>query len=669
MLLALFVNVAILLPMLQCGYTMDDVITTCGSGFARQHQVSVLGYTIWEQIVPWAKAYGRFYPLAFHSLLFFSVIRSLTVYRIIGLLFVLLNVALFSALIARLTQARRLGVLGALLVPLMFEFRHSFDPFLSFCLMMQMTWGFLLGSFLLLDLHLEKARLWKCSLSLLLYILAVLTYEVAWPFFALHYLLIRLRRGPDHATVSAGRQAAPFLVVAGLFVLMALTLRTVFHVPFVNSNPKELKHRYSVQLSAVKNLQNVAKQVVAALPLSYRLLDTRRAMQVVAPVPRALMVLLGIGYVAATWLVLFPKAEQPSQIRSSKSEIRNKLKIPSTKPRLGTAFGALRFPICFGFRASDFEFLATSPEGAPVRNVDRRGLCLLALAVMILPTLLISLSAQHLGYSPWGTGYLPVYISYFGTALLLLSALAPLTRMQVVSKTRPRLRMYAAVLGLGGILGVVGIIDHRDNASVVKLFNVLGGYQRMMIQEALTHGLVQGRPEGCALWTANRWPWEEENLLVPFMLTYTGLRIEPASCGKYTSAFNRKATDKDRIGFEARYAESQQAYYLDYHADDHRSGFAVLGRITLIAGDGLGPRVIRAREVRLYVRLTPHHRNLVVHGRRLVKSYGDAEVPFCYESSDLKVVAGSRDWCLVDLPVEENDIDLVSLKVELDVTR
>ena len=30
-----------------------------------------------------------------------------------------------------------------------------------------------------------------------LYILAVLTYEVAWPFFAFHYLLIRLRRAPE----------------------------------------------------------------------------------------------------------------------------------------------------------------------------------------------------------------------------------------------------------------------------------------------------------------------------------------------------------------------------------------------------------------------------------------------------------------------------------------
>src|SRR5206468_3082338 len=98
------------------------------------------------------------------------------------------------------------------------------------------------------------------------------------------------------------------------------------------------------------------------------------------------------------------------------------------------------------------------------------GLVLLGCAVLILPALLISLSAEHLRGARWGTGYLPVYISYFGAALLILAALAPVMCLLSGAGVVRRVLSHAAALGLGGVCACVSMVDYRDNVFVVKQF-------------------------------------------------------------------------------------------------------------------------------------------------------------------------------------------------------
>ncbi|TMQ34732.1 MAG: hypothetical protein E6K70_06090 [Planctomycetota bacterium] len=75
-----------------------------------------------------------------------------------------------------------------------------------------------MASLLLFDHYLEHRRPRQLLLSAGFYVLAMLTYEIAWPFFLFPYLLFKLRYAGAQPTQVRGRALYPFLVLAGSFV-------------------------------------------------------------------------------------------------------------------------------------------------------------------------------------------------------------------------------------------------------------------------------------------------------------------------------------------------------------------------------------------------------------------------------------------------------------------
>ncbi|HEV3116653.1 MAG TPA: hypothetical protein VGY58_06345, partial [Gemmataceae bacterium] len=407
-LIATLLNLALLWPLLHCRYNHDDLTSSCSVGIAAAHNESVWGLTL-RTIAEWTVLRGRFFPLAFYHFLLFSVVRGLLVYRIIGMACILGNVFLFALLVGRLTGSRRVGLLAALMAPLAFQFRLFHDPILSFCLLLPLTCALIFGSLLFLDLHLEGKRPWQLVLSISLYVLAILTYEVAWPFFLVHYLLIRLRRVPAEARLLKWRTARPFFAVAGFFVLLTVGVRMVFNVPLFNKDPQQAHLPYAPHLDAGSSMQNFAKQTLAAVPFSYRWFVLRGATVPPVPTPVFVLLLLGVGYPVAAWLTL------------------GHFHDPTNDATIAPTLAKVALP----------------------------GLCLLGSAILILPATLISLSAEHFRDASWGVGYLPVYISYFGATLLLIAGIVGV--MRLVGYVRLlRMPLYsAAAVGVGGLLGLV----------------------------------------------------------------------------------------------------------------------------------------------------------------------------------------------------------------------
>src|SRR5438132_4419905 len=304
LILLLLIDVVALSPMLDCGYTSDDLGNSCMPGILATRNTNAFSFAA-EQILGWTTRCGRFFPLAFVMMPFFTYVRGLLVYRIIGLLLILFNIYLFRCLIGRLTNSPRLGLAAALLPPLLFQFRLTNDPILSFCLLFPLLCTYLMASLLLFDHYLEHRRTWQLLLSAGFYVLAMLTYEIAWPFFLFPYLLFKLRYAGAQPTQVRGRALYPFLVLAGSFVAVFVILRLAMHVPLVHSSEVAgTLEYYTPSVALGTYLTNLAKQTVAAVPLTYRFLSLNRALLGECTLPLGSLAVLAIAYVAVLYSLL-----------------------------------------------------------------------------------------------------------------------------------------------------------------------------------------------------------------------------------------------------------------------------------------------------------------------------------------------------------------------------
>jgi hypothetical protein len=194
---------------------------------------------------------------------------------------------------------------------------------------------------------------------------------------------------------------------------------------------------------------------------------------------------------------------------------------------------------------------------------------------------------------------------------------------------------------------------------VVEHFNVVSGaYHREVTQEALQHGLCRDLPANPHVWLSNRWRWEHEDLTVPFFRTYCGIPVKVVSDGKYRGHGQDHAED-----FHQAYPEEDNVFYLNHEASSPNEGYAVLADLAFVATNHTGTFAAHGRHVRIYLR-RPQHNHITVRGRTVGKSPGEGGAPFVLDQNELNFTARGRQWCIIELPLGDTEIDLLSLQVE-----
>src|SRR4051794_11448989 len=113
---------------MRTGYLFDDLTASLIRGVLRVNGRSLLGEVVfmaWGPVV----ARGRFFPLARTQVdLLFYFAPSLTAYKAVVVLAVVVNVLLFSWLVRRVSHSEGLSMVTAGLMPALFQFRAYFDP-------------------------------------------------------------------------------------------------------------------------------------------------------------------------------------------------------------------------------------------------------------------------------------------------------------------------------------------------------------------------------------------------------------------------------------------------------------------------------------------------------------------------------------------------------------
>lgn len=625
--LIILLDVVMLSPLLEAGHNGDDAINSTLNGVLAESDDTPAGLAQ-DLVRRWAADVGRFYPLAFHYVFFYSYVRSRLVCNLVGLALVLVNVLLFARFVTRLTGSSRYGMLAALVVPLLFQFRYYHDPILGFRFLMQVLFLFLIGSLLCLDHYLQNRKLGALGLSLLFYILGALTYEVMYVAFVVHALLVYYRTTGPRRVLVASVRALPFALTAVAFVLLAVGLRKYFGVP-VHASAAAPSTPYRMNLDPVLYLTTLAKQTVAALPLSYFLLG--RYFQIVrahiSGLDWAGVVMLAFGCTALFYLLL-----------------------SGSRPRRGEQAVEVH---------------------AGLRPFHLAGLGSL---MAIFPGLLVALSPRYQSELTWGLGHLPVYVAAFGVGLVVVAGFRGLAELYPRSKRFFRL----SVGSLAVVLGLVASVNYVSNSTVVAQLGHDYRHSREVLEEGLRHGLGSELPAGADVFVSSNRSWETPlplarpgtpiTLAGAFFRQHTGKHLHVRNRGTYLS--EEAALDRlgavERLGPDliAITATNGTAYYLAAEARSREEGFVILGRVDRLVASPAELRGAAGKSALIYVRLPFRWHDFQVRGGWIEEGSLEPASAFVLDRYRLRLLRCGQSWLLCELTADEGRLlDLLSLRV------
>ena len=438
-------NAIALAPLLTTGYCGDDVLNSQIRGQMIRTHLGLWGLTK-QSVGTWIINEGRFFPLAYYNFAVFYVIRDIFVFKLFVLTIVLTSLAAFYWFLQKLTGSVLVPCICLLLLPLTTQFRAIWDPILGFCGQYPVLTLLLFCSLVLFLKHIDHHDSRALVAATVLYLCCGLIFETAYPM-CVFYLVVAYSRLRRHR--EAFFASLPFVAVSALLALVSLVFKRLAvatsHAYIPNFNPSQVLKGYAVQS-------------FGAIPFSYYWLDPHRifSSQITlwpAPIIEGLTLLVVLALITALWI------------------------------RRGIS--------------------SEAAHGQEARTVD---LVRLGSLLFALPQVLISLSPKYQAM-PWGTAYLPVYISRLGLTLLLSILL-----LFIYRRTRG---IWGKWPGLSWAAFAVWLIffafNLQHNWLVAKAENELFWYPRVLTEKAVYQGLLAGAKPGSILLVNGTNLWDTAN--------------------------------------------------------------------------------------------------------------------------------------------------------------
>lgn len=515
---AIFVGLLIISPALNSGFFGDDVVNSLISGILTQSNQSLSDY-ISTKMSDFIRA-GRFFPTAFYGYIVLSYVKSVFAYKLIIVLMTVVNIIFFAYFVFILTKSRALSIFSILIPPLLFQIRLYHDSLLGYNWLLQTVFLLTIGSLIFLFHYLTKSRRIYVALSIIFYLLSVMTYEIAYIFFVFHFLLIWFYSN-DNNFRSNIIKAAPFIVVSMVAVFISLLIRFYYKIPISGSTLGPYVPNFNMGLF----FGTLYKQTIAAFPLTYYMFD-------------------------------------PHNIFSNINDYLNKNFLNS-------------IIIFFGYTL--LIFLTCKKLRKEVRRSQNKikasYLAILGIAILIVPGTLISLSPKYQLEIGLGVGYLPVYISCFGLVMLLISIMYKL--YEKINSERIAI-LFAIILAVSS--GYTAMMNYNSNVVAVSVLNEKWLYPRAIIEDASHRGLFKGIPNGSLLFVDGDAQWDQS----AFYLMHSGLKFKYVGRhGEYISSMFPNDSFRGNISDNGifRFSEKEKIYYLRYVSKSSETGHAVLGKV------------------------------------------------------------------------------------------
>lgn len=603
----LLINALALVPLLNTGFFFDDILNSQIRGHMMLTDRSLWGVTTFYAM-QWMTNEGRLFPLAFHAYSVFYLLGNVLLYKFFVMGVILASIAAFFTFLLRFTRSELIPAIAVLLLPLLFQFRASWDPILAFNAAYPLITLLLFSS---LNLFLravdegDRRLIWP---AVLLFLCTELIFEVTYPICLVYGGVAYLRLKNVKA---AARASWPFFVVTLCLVLASIILR---------AQATNLSGTYQIHLDVGLIIKTYFVQLFGAVPFSYFFFD--------------------------------PHAVFANQIS----------KWPTTVVQL--------LPLVVLLAAFTVFALRRRPSGNldSQNKIDRSDILVIGALLLTIPPALISLSPKFQAQS-WGDAYLPVYITYFGLCLLVAVGLEKLYR-QLTQHQSNRAWVAARVKVVVPMAFCIWLVlfafNLRNNWLVAQTMNEAYQSPRVLAEEALDRGLLTGVSPKAVLLVSGMEPWDnaEEYIgqtgirfsVFPLNVVRDFTPVFLGAGGKCVSAAYQQVCD---------FADDAPIYTIQIRHLTDGTGAVLLARVQRTIQSSGFIRGLLSNDVTAYFRLPASVQPLAValSGRSFQNDVGGE---IFRVSHDLQVVKDGRGWKLVSLH-GKLIFDALSLRGEITV--
>ncbi len=529
----LLVTACSLAMLIRSGYFWDDAVNSTAYLAEKKDSIPTLRHVL--DFMGKYLQLGRINVLSVYYYFFFYI-ENVSIYKALIILTILADQLIFRKVLMEFGVPLSGARLGMLLIPLMLQTRAYQDPVSGFYSLMQVLTAELLLCAYFLSRWLRMGKGKDLALSLACFGLGLLTYEVCFPFLLMICLLIWIRRGSFSRAV---RDSLPFVGMVVLLLAAVAVVRTtsVMQVEYAG---------VAFSLDPSRILRAFFRQLIAGLPLSF----------------------YSAGYQASVLDSVYPAASFMHY-------------------DFGSFLRAVDLTDLLILAAAMFLIRRSGSGDREDRSVPAE-LALLGLSFAVLPTLTVALSQRYQGQLMAGLGYLPVYIQYYGIAVLLLALTLCLKRTALVRALC--LSAFAVIL----------LLNLQNNRAVTEIMNRSFYDPRNAGEAALHGGILDFLPEDAVLVSVNdrRYLWEADwnnrGLYPEFYGNY--VRYLPSAVGdtklleKEIEASLAEGAETDQQGMLK--LELENVWLIEYGGGPER-GMARLGH--LIRGK-IDPETLEIRE-------------------------------------------------------------------------
>jgi hypothetical protein len=604
-----------LLPMLASGFYGDDEFNSLFTATLLSLKGQSLPALMASDIAGWATTVGRFFPLSEYTrVLFWVADGNALTYKLVLMALVLLDAALLYALLRRLTGSTGLAAVSVLAFSLTLQFRYYHEPILSYAGMLPVITALILAALLWFLRYLDSGSRRWLAVSVAAFVATLLIYEVALPMCLVFVALAAVY--PRGRTLARALRASwAYLAAAVIAVADIAVLRLVFQ--FQPRSVEQLSG-YQPDFSPLPVVITVVKQMVAALPLTYY---------------------AGRMTGGALGLLSRPLYDSP-------------LAYLRAHPYTSVLGAALFFAVGLLVLRP---LLSREPHTS---SAAVKGLVVVGLGFLVLPNTLIALAVKHQTGIAWSEGYLPVYMSSVGVAILVGAAVDRAARSSMV-----RRHAGSVALALALVVGLVGAINLDNNRVTVEAMNRTRSYPAHVTAQALSAGLLAPVPQGAWVLSNMETPWQSAD----FYALYAGKSLAGArplvDPGSLPGLPLRASAS--RSGESTSYVVDPggpPVYYLYVENGARDAGYVLLSRVesATVSREGVTVSGTPLRAYRAWPR-PPSYDWQQIRGWPLR--------PASYERPDTAgpalsagaVLASGRDWALQSVPagwiVEETGFD------------
>lgn len=430
---------------LKGGFYTDDIILSYQSKYFIWDTGTDIRAYLGVVVQSWLNQ-GRFFPVSnIYVSLLMHYVSSPFVYKLLILLFVVLNVYAFGAFMRRLTQSRIFSLLAMAVVSVCLQIRAYHDGLIAYHLLMQVVLLLLLLTAMSLQQFLEKKKAGWLLVSLAPYTVGLLTYEAAYiNIFLLCFLVFFYEAEKVREAFCWRNIKRTFFIILPYFLIMI----GLFLATLVVKNKYGISYEgIQAEFSPGKVLVTTAKQAFASIPLSYHLFCNDNLGHIFHNNPIEMIKTAKIwDFLAAALL-------------------------------MGVSFFCLR-----------------------EKWKLKRTLSLLGMGLMLLfaPAGLIGISSRYQKELFWGIGHIPVYLEYFGITIVgVLLAGWLLGKLK-----KDRLRNILAGF-CSFVLAFVLLVQMQDNRAVIDVMNDIYLYSRQLLDESLEAGVFSRLEDGSILLVEN----------------------------------------------------------------------------------------------------------------------------------------------------------------------